>query len=325
MKRRHIVLAAAIAACNLGGSAFAADVKFPTKPVQMIVPYPVGQGIDIISRILAAELAKEWGQAVYIDNRAGGASIPGMIAGRDAPADGHVLTVTSVGPMAINPAVYPKLAYDPLKDYVLVNGVYSVPLLILATPASNIKTLKDLVDEAKKKPGTLNMGIAGTATIQHVAAEAWKRLANVDVHSVLYKGSAPMITDMLGGHVVLGIDSVPAVLQHIKSDKLRALAITTSTRAPQLPNVPTVAESGFPGFESVGWVGVLAPRGTPAATTEKISADIRKALANPEVQKKIAENGAVVDARDSKEWAAFVAREVATMRETVRNAQIKVD
>lgn len=169
------------------------------------------------------------------------------------------------------------------------------------------------------------MGIAGTATIQHVAAEAWKRRANVDVESVLYKGSALMITDMLGGHVVLGIDSVPAVLQHIKSDRIRALAITTSTRAPQLPNVPTVAESGFPGFESVGWVGILAPRGTPVATTEKISADIRKALGNPEVQKKITDSGAVVDARDSKEWSAFVAREVASMRETVKNAQIKID
>ena len=260
MERRHILLAAAAAACTIGGPALAADAAFPTKPVQMIVPYPVGQGIDIIARILAEELAKVWGQAVYIDNRAGGASIPGMIAGRDAPADGHVLTITSVGAVAINPAVYPKLAYDPLKDYVMVNGVYSVPLLFLATPASKIATLKDLVDEAKKRPGKLNMGIAGTATVQHVAAEAWKRRANVDVESVLYKGSAPMITDMLGGHVALGIDSVPAVLQHIKSDKIRALAITTSTRAPQLPNVPTVAESGFPGFESVGWVGVLADR-----------------------------------------------------------------
>ena len=325
MKKRHFLVAATLAAFGLCNAALAADVKFPTKPVQMIVPYPAGQGVDIIARILAEELSKEWKQAVYIDNKAGGASIPGMIAGRDAAPDGHVLTMTSVGAVAINPAVYPKLAYDPLKDYVMVNGVYSVPLLILATPGSNIKTLKELVDEAKKNPGKLDMGIAGTATIQHVAAEAWKRLANVDVNSVLYKGSAPMITDMLGEHIKLGIDSVPAVLPHIKSDKLRALAVTTSTRAPQLPNVPTVAESGFPGFDSVGWVGILAPRDTPRAITDKISADIRKALASAGVQKKIAENGAVVDARDSKEWAAFVAKEITTMRDTVRKAAIKID
>lgn len=324
MQRRTFLLAAA-AACAVAGPALAVDGAFPTKPVQMIVPYPAGQGVDIIARILAEELTKQWGQAVYIDNRAGGASIPGMIAGRDAPADGYVLTMTSVGAVAINPAVFSKLAYDPLKDYVMVNGVYSVPLLFLATPASNIRTLKELVDEARKKPGALNMGIAGTATVQHVAAEAWKRQADVNVATVLYKGSAPMISDMLGGHIPLGIDSVPAVLQHLKTDKLRALAVTTSTRAPQLPNVPTVAESGFPGFESVGWVGILAPRNTPSAITDKISADVRKVLASPEVQKKIADNGAVVDARGTKEWTAFVAREIAAMRETVKKADIKVD
>jgi tripartite-type tricarboxylate transporter receptor subunit TctC len=325
MKRLTILLAA-IAACNLfTTSAFAADVKFPTKPVQMIVPYPAGQGIDVIARIVADELGKKWGQAVYVDNRAGGASIPGMVAGRDARPDGHTLTMTSVGALAINPAVFPKLAYDPLKDYVMVNAVYSVPLLILATPGSNIKTLKELVDEAKKKPGSLNMGIAGTATIQHVAAEAWKGGAAIDMPLVLYKGSAPMINDMLGGHIPLGIDSVPAVLSHIKADKMRALAITTKARAPQLPDVPTVAESGFPGFEAVGWVGIIAPRETPREITAKISADVREILASADVRKKIVDTGAVVDARDSKEFSEFVAREVAAMRDTVAKAGIKVE
>ena len=323
MNRRHFSALLFLAAAAL--PAVAADAAWPTRPVQLIVPYPVGQGVDIISRILAEELSKEWQQTVFVENRAGGASIPGMVATRDAAPDGHVLTVTSVGAVAINPALYPKLAYDPLKDFVMVAGVYSVPLLFLASPGSNIKTLKELVETAQKKPGTLSMGIAGTATIQHVAAEDWKGRAKVDIPSILYKGSGQMITDMLGEHIPLGIDSVPAVLSHLKSGKLRALAVTTSKRAPQLPDVPTVAESGYPGFDSVGWVGVLAPRATPQAVTDKISASVRKVLALPEVQKKIADNGAVVDPRGTKEFTAFVRQEIATMRETVQKAGIKIE
>ena len=298
---------------------------YPEKPIQMIVPYPPGQAIDVIGRILADALGKSWKSGVFIDNKAGGASIPGMVAGKDAAPDGYSLTLASVGPIAINPALYPKLPYEPMRDYAMVNAVFAVPLVFVVAESSKIRTLKDLVEQSKKFPKTLNWGIAGTATVQHVAAESFKLRSGADLTSVLYKGSGPMLTDILGGHIPIGVDSVTSALPHIRSGKMRAIAVTSAQRIPQLPDVPTVAESGYAGFEGVGWVGLLAPRQTPPALVNKIAAEIQAVLAQPSVQAKINENGAVVDARGPAEWSAFVRKELDVWRTTVTQSGIKID
>lgn len=300
-------------------------VGYPERPVQIIVPYPAGQAIDVIGRILAEGLTKNWKRSVYIDNRAGGASIPGMVAGKSASPDGYSLTLTSVGAFAINPALYPKLPYDPIKDFVLVGGVFASQVVIVVAEASPIRTLKDLVEQSMKNPRSLNWGIPGAATLQHVAAESLRLRSGADLTPVVYKGSAAMLTDILGGQIPIGVDSATATLPHIKSGKMRAIAVMAAQRIPQLPDVPTVAESGYPGFEAIGWVGLVAPRQTPAALVNKISRDVQAVLAQPDVQAKISENGGVVDARGSQEWSAFVVGEVDAWRSAVAKAGIKVD
>jgi tripartite-type tricarboxylate transporter receptor subunit TctC len=317
---------AASAALAQAAAPSAAQVQaYPEKSVQMIIPYPPGQAIDVIGRILAEGLGKEWKHGVFVDNRAGGASIPGMVAGRDAAPDGYSLTLASVGPIAINPAVYPKLPYDPLKDYTLVNGVFAVPLVFVVPEASPIHTLKDLLEHARKNPKKLDIGIPGPATIQHVAAELLKLKSGVEMTAVAYKGSGPMLNDLLGGHIPTGVESVTSALPFIRGGKLRAVAVTAPQRVPQLPDVPTVAEQGFPGFEAVGWVGLLAPRNLPAPLVDKIAAQVQGVLAQPDVQAKIRDNGAIVDARGPAPWSAFVRKELDVWRTTIRQAQIKVD
>ena len=333
MNRRFFFQATIALASGLAGNVFAQApalsaaqlAAYPDKPVQMIVPYPAGQAIDVIGRILAEGLGRNWKNGVFIDNKAGGASIPGMVAGKNATPDGYTLTLSSIGPIAINPALYPKLPYDPIKDFALVNAVFAVPIVIVVSDASPIRTLKDLVEQSRKNPNSLNWGIAGTATLQHVVAESFKQRSGADLTSVLYKGSAPMLTDILGGQIPLGVDSVTSTLPHIRSGKMRALAVMSAQRVPQLPDVPTVAESGYPGFEAVGWVGLMAPRGTPPALVNKIAAEVQAVLALPAVQAKIAENGAVVDARGPEEWTAFVRKELDVWRTTISKAGIKVD
>ena len=314
---RIAVMGALVAACCA-----AAAQEFPDKPVQIIVPFPAGMASDIVARVIANGLGTVWKHGAYVDNRGGGASIPGMMAARNAPADGYTLTIASVGPVAINPALHPNLSYDPAKDFAMINGVFAVPLVIVASPGTPIKSLKDLVNEAAKSPGALNFGVPGTATIQHVAAESFKKRANIKMSSIQYRGSAQMLTELLGGHIPVAIDAVTSALQHIKSGKLVALAVTSETRSPQLPDTPTVAELGYPGFQAVGWVGVFAPKKTPEAIVQKISADFRTVLALPEVQKQIQDSGGVVDARGTQEWTRFVGEELKIWKDIVTSSGV---
>ncbi|MDB5858194.1 MAG: hypothetical protein JWQ76_1883 [Ramlibacter sp.] len=317
----RIFMAVAVAC----GVAPVAAQQYPDKPVKLIVPFPAGMASDLVARVLADGLGHFWKQGAYVDNKPGGASVPGMMALKTAPADGYTLAVASVGPVAINPALQKDLPYQPMRDFVMVNGVFAVPLVFVAGAQSPYKTLNDVVAAAKAKPGQLDLGVPSIATIQHIAAEAFKRRAGAPMTSVQYRGSSMLLTDLLGGHVPLAIDSVSTVLEYVRSGKLRALAVTSETRIPQMPDVPTVAELGYPGFQAVGWVGVLAPKNTPAERVEQISADVRRALARPDVQEKIRENGAVVDARGTQEWSAFVEKELVEWQRIVKDANIKVE
>ena len=321
---RARILAAA-GALTLAATPLAAlaQAAFPSKPVRLVVPFPPGQATDIVARLLADALTKQWGQQVIVENRAGGASIPGMMQGRDAAPDGHTITFGTSGSIGINPSLYPTLPYDPPRDFAMVGGVFIVPLMIVAHPSAPYANLKEMIAAAKKDPGKLDWAYAGTGTSQHLTGELFKVRAGVDILGVTYKGSGPAMTDLLGGQVKLMVDSLASALPHIKAGKIRALAMTTPQRVPQLPDVPTVAESGYPGFDGVGWGGLVVPKATPAALVERIGADVRRALADPVMQQRIIDRGAIPDLRGPREWTEFVGAEIVKWGEVVRRANLK--
>jgi tripartite-type tricarboxylate transporter receptor subunit TctC len=327
LKHRFMRLAAGVAAITAAFAASApaalAQSTYPNKPVRMVVPFPPGQATDIVARLLADALGKQWGQQVVIENRGGGASIPGMILGRDAAPDGYTLTFGSSGSIGVNPSLYPTLPYDPLKDFAMVNGVFVVPLMIVAHPSAPYANIKELIAAAKKDPGKLDWAYAGTGTSQHLTGELFKVRAGVDIVGVTYKGSGPAMTDLLGGQVKLMVDSLASSLPHIKAGKLKPLAMTTLQRVPQLPEVPTVAESGYPGFDGNGWAGLVAPKATPKDVLEKIGADVRRVLNDPAMQQRIVDRGAIPDPRGPKEWTDFVAAEITKWGDVVRRAGLK--
>lgn len=317
--------ALALAALLAAAAPVQAQAPYPSRPVRMIVPFPPGQATDIVARLLGDALTRNWNQQVIIDNRGGGGGVPGMLAGRDAQADGYTVTFGSSGTIGVNPSLYSNLPYAPLKDFAMVNGVFIVPLMIVAQSASPYGSLKAVVDAAKKDPGKLNWGYAGAGTSQHLTGELFKYRTGLDIVGVLYKGSGPMMTDLLGGQVTLAVDSLASALPQIKGGKLRALAMTSAQRVPQLPDVPTVSELGYPGFDGVGWAGLVAPRGTPPEIVEKIGADVRKLLGDPAVRDRIIERGAIPDPRGPKEFGEFVAAEIVKWGEIVKRSNLKAD
>ncbi len=298
---------------------------YPARTVRMIVPFPPGQATDIVARMMAERLSTAWGQPVIVDNRGGGGGVPGMIAGRDAPADGYTITLGTSGTIGVNPGLYAKLPYDPMKDFAMVNGMMTVPLMWVAHPSFPFATVKELVDGAKKAPGTINWAFPGTGTAQHLTGEFFKSRAGVDLVGVPYKGSGPAMTDLLGGQVTLMMDSLASALPQIRAGKLKAIAMTSAARVPQLPDVPTVAESGYAGFEGVGWGAFVMPIATPRDIVEKISTDVRRILQDPAMQARIAERGAVADPRNSAEFAVFAKAEIAKWADIIKQAKIPVE
>ena len=313
----------AVALCAFAALAHAQG--FPAKPVRMIVPFPPGQATDIVARMLAERLTAAWGHTVIVDNRGGGGGVPGTLAGRDAPADGYTVTLGTSGTIAVNPGIYAKLPYDPLKEFAMVGGVFTVPLMLVAHPSFPYNTVRELVDAAKRDPGKLNWAFPGTGTSQHLTGELFKFRAGIDLVGIPYKGSGPGMTDLLGGQVTLMMDSLASALPHIKSGKIKAIAMSSAERVPQLPEVPTIAEAGFPGFEGVGWGGLVIPMATPKDLVEKIGGDVRRILSDPAMQTRIVERGAIADPRGSAEFTAFVKAEITKWGDIARKANIRAD
>ncbi len=321
MIRRIATVLAALAFVALGAQA---QDKFPNRAVKIIVPYPAGQATDIAVRILGEALSKEWGQPVVIENIGGGAAIPGVVTAKNANPDGYTLLAGTSAAMVVNPAIIEKLPYDPFNDFVLVAPVFRNPLIIVANDKAPYKSLKDIVDAAKKDPGKLNWGYPGAGTTQHLTGELFKSVAGIDITGVMYKGSAQVVQDMLGNQIQLAVDGVPAHLPHIKSGKERAIASTGSARAPQLPDVPTVAELGYPGFSGEGWGGIVAPKGTPMEVVLKVSGDMHKILADPAMQQRVIAAGLVVDNVKRDDWIAFAKKTLVVWGDVARKNNIKV-
>ena len=319
----RFVLALIIAAAALPASV-GAQQDYPSRPVRVVVPFAAGGGADVIARVVAQKLGERLGQGFFVDNRPGAAGNIGTDIVAKAPPDGYTLLV--VGPNhTTNPHLFAKLPFDPVKDFAPVSLLTAAPYILLVTPQLPLRTFADLVALARAKPGELAYGSAGNGTAGHLAMELIKTTAGIDVLHVPYKGSPPMLTDLMGGQIALGFDNVLSAAPHIAAGRLRPVATTGSHRSPTLPEVPTIAESGLPGFEVTVWQGLLAPAGTPAAIVDRLGREVRAALAEAEVRERMAALGVEVIASDADGFAEFIARDIAKWEPVIRASGARID
>jgi len=317
-RRSLFVLAAgAVLAGSLQAQAW------PSKPVRLVVPFPAGGGTDLITREMANKLANS-GYTFVVDNKPGSGGNLGVDAAAKAPADGYTLVMGQTSNLAINPTLYSKLPYDPLKDLTPVSLVASAPLVIVVGADSPFKTLADVVDAAKAKPGSINYATSGNGTVAHLAAESFQKTANIKLTHIPYKGAAQGATDVISGQVQLYVSSIPTLLGHIKSGKMRPIAVTSGKRADDLPQVPTIAET-YKGFEAVTWFGIVGPANLPKDVVAKLNADINKALKDPELQKKLGDQGADVAGSTPDQFGKLIRDDMARWGKIVKESGAKVD
>lgn len=301
----------------------AAAQTFPTKLVRLIVPLAPGGNVDITARAIAPEIAQVLGQQMIVENRAGASGQIGAEFVAKAPPDGYTLLMASSSLMSNGPAVNPKLSYDILKDFAPVGRVSEVPLVIVVHPSLPVKTTKQFIALAKARPGELTMASSGVGTTSHLIAELFHISSGIKMLIVPYKGAGPAVTDLLGGHVQSRIDQITSSMQYIQSGRLRAIAVTTARRAKQLPDLPTIAESGIPGFDASTVTAVLAPSATPPEILQRLNAALVKALANPALVERLFAMGAEVRPSSSEELGKFIREDLAKWKKVVEKAGIK--
>jgi len=314
--------AAALLILNAGQ---AAAQDYPNKPVTLVVPFAPGGSSEVLARLIGQKLTESWKQQVVIDNRPGAAGNIAMELVQRSRPDGYTLILGHVGTLAVNPAMFAKLPYDPVHGFIPVAMIASVPNVVAVHPGLPVRSLKEFVDLAKAKPGALNYGSAGNGSAGHLAMEYLRQVTQIELTHVPYKGTGPMTTDLLAGQTQATFTGALPLMPFIKEGKLRALAVGSAKRIPSLPEVPTVAESGYPGFETSQWYGILAPAKTPDAIVEKLSTEINRILKLPEVVDRLGSDGSVPRAMSPPEFAAFIAGEMKRWAVVVRTAGIKVD
>lgn len=302
-----------------------AQANWPTRAVHVVVPYPPGGASDITARLLAQKLAELWGQSVVVDNRAGANGIIALEYVAKQPADGHTLLFANLGPNAINPAVYAKLPYDPIRDFTPITLTTLVPQILVASPSLPQKTLAEVFAYARENPGKLNYATGGNGSANHLGIELAASIAGVRMTAVPYKGDGPAMADTMGGQVAMTMPTVPAALANIRAGKLRPLAVAGKTRVAALPDVPTMQEAGVPGYESVSWGGVMAPGGLPAALVQRIDAGLQTVLRQPDVRAKLEAQGADIVAEGPDAFTRFLAAEIAKWDGVAKKAGIRID
>jgi len=323
MKRLAVSLALAL----LVPAASAQDPAsaYPSRPIRLIVPFTPGTSIDILTRVVAQRLTESWGQQAIVENRPGAGGIIGTEAGAKAAPDGYTLTMAASGAFAVNPGLYSKLSYDPTRDFVPIAVLGLVPQVLVTGASSGFKSVQEAVAAAKKAPGRIAYGSLGSGTTSHLTMEMFRTAAGLDLIHVPFKGTAEAQAQLLGGQIPIMFDPIPATRPNILSGKLRGLAIATLVRSPFLPEVPTLAESGFPGFEAVGWVGIAAPLNTPNAIVDKLNAQMNAMLNNAEVKERLSALAFTPVGGTREQFAAFIRSEIAKWGKAIKESGAKAD
>lgn len=323
--RRHFLSATAALALPGLATAQATASGWPKQSIRFVVPFAPGGTSEIVARTIAHELTKQLGQTVFVDNKGGGAGIPAMQDVAKAAPDGHTIILGHVGSLAVNPYIFPNQPYDVNKDFIPVTLLAKVPNLFVVHPDVPAKDFKEFVAYVKKNPGQLNYGSAGNASAGHLAMEYLKLVTGMFMTHIPYRGTGPQLTDLLAGRTQASSAGLPAMLPHIRSGKLRAIAVGTPQRLAALPDVPTVAEMGFKDFETSQWYGILAPAGTPPDIVKRLQEESLKALKSNSVTERFASDSAVGGGGPSSEFAAYIAQQQKIWKEIVKRASIKAD
>lgn len=302
-----------------------AQGTFPTRPIKLVAPFPPGGGTDIFARLVATKLSQSLGWTVIVENKPGAAGSIGVEAVAKSPADGYTLVLGQTSNLAINPSLYPNLGYDPVRDLTPIALVASTPLVLVASPKASFKSLAELVASARAKPASISVASPGNGTVGHLTSEIFMRAAGIKLLHVPYKGASPALNDLLGGQVDIYFATAQSVAEHVKAGKVRALGVTSAKRLAVLPNVPTIAESGYKDFEAISWYGVLAPAGTPLPIVARLATEIIKVLDTEDVRASVASEGGEVLGASSAQFAAFVSSERAKWGTAVKESGAKVD
>jgi len=298
---------------------------YPAKAVRIIVPFPPGAGVDIVTRAVSGRLAEALGQQLIVDNRAGAGGILGAEMAAKAAPDGYTVFMATAGILTVIPHMNNKAPYSVERDFVPVSQVASVPSVLVVHPSMPVKSVKDLIALAKAKPGEINYASTGNGTLPHLAAEFFKQQAKVNMVHIAYKGSAPATTDLLGGNVQVFFGNMLSVIVQVRSGRLRALAVTSLQRQPVAKDIPTMIESGFPGFEAGTWFGLLVPTGTPRDVINRLHGDVVKAVRQPDVQKQLAGQGATTIGNTPEQFAAYIKSESDKWARVLKASGVKAD
>lgn len=301
-----------------------AQESYPAKPIRFIVPVAAGGGTDFTARLIGQKLTEAWGQPVIVDNRPGAAGNLGVEIATRAQPDGYTL-VMPITSFPINPSLYSKLPFDTEKDLAPVVLVASAPLLLVVNPSMQANSVKELIALAKSRPGQLNYANSGNGTTAHLAGELFKRMAGVEVVSIAYKGGGPAVIDLIAGQVQIYFSTIPAAIPQVRAGKLRALAVTSDKRVAEIADIPTVSESGLPGFEVVGWFGLFAPAGTPRPVITKLNNEIVKILKLAEVRDRFSGHGLITGGGTPEQTGAFLRAEIAKWGKLIKEAGIRIE
>lgn len=321
MHKRTLIRASAALALAIAAPAFAQTSGYPDKPIRIVVPYPPGGFNDTLARTVGAKLQAAWGQSVVVDNKPGGATVIGLGAAAKAPADGYTLVILPFS-FAVNPYIFAKLPYDSNKDFTPITLAATTANLLVVPASSPFNSMKDLLAQARSKPGSLSYASTGIGSSNHLSMEKFKQMAGVDITHVPYKGSGPAVTDLIGGQVQVMFDNISNVLPHVKSGKLKALAVTTPARSPLMPELATVSEAGVSGYEVGVWFGIAAPGGTPKPIVDKLNAEIVKILRMPDVKEKFAAQGVDAVGSTVEQFQAHLQAQSTMWEKVVKDAGV---
>jgi putative tricarboxylic transport membrane protein len=322
MRTRKLAFALALAAAAPTASVQADD--YPARPIRLIVPFAAGGAADSVARIVGKRVGEALGQTFVIEDRGGGGGIIGTELVKNADADGYTLLLGQSGPISINPGIYQKLSYDPEKDFAPITMMTSYPYIVVVNPSLGVKTLQELVALAKSKPGQLNYGTAGVGSSNHLATELFNSKAGIKLTHIPYRGTSLAVADLIAGQVQVVFADPVSALSQVNAGTLIAIAVTSRQRSPVAPNVPTIAESGYPGFDAIAWHGIMAPAGTPPAILGKLNAEIVKALKDPQTAKLIEAQSIQIVGSSPEAFASFIKQDVAVWRDVAREASIEV-